>query len=86
MANMQELVGVLKVWIDEWAQVKGGEDVLVVADTKTNQTVLEMVVMLATERGARVTTCIIPSMRVAPGAIEGSHIGEKYASRIKKTR
>ncbi len=79
MAKMQQLVGVLKVWIDEWAQVKGGEDVLVVADTKTDQTVLDLVVMLATERGARVTTCIAPPMPVASGAMEGSHIGEKYA-------
>ncbi len=48
----------LKNWVDEWAQVKKGEKVLITADDRTDKMVLETVTQLAIEKGAKVSVCI----------------------------
>ena len=48
----------LENWVDEWAQVKKGEKVLITADDRTDKMVLETVTQLAIEKGAKVSVCI----------------------------
>ncbi len=71
----QEVVDTLRVWVDDWAQVKRGEKVLIVTDPETDKLVLDTVTALARERGAKVTVC--EDVEVAYEA-SGSHVDEKY--------
>ncbi len=78
MVTKEDIRDTLNYWVDEYVRAKKGEDILITADEKTNKMVLEVVTELVSQRGARVTVCMVPPPPLAEGAEEGSHIGEKF--------
>ncbi len=78
MVTEEDIRDTLNYWVDEYVRAKKGEDILITADEKTNKMVLEVVTELVSQRGARVTVCMVPPPPLAEGAEEGSHIGEKF--------
>jgi 2,5-dihydroxypyridine 5,6-dioxygenase len=78
MITKEDIKDTLNYWLDEYVKAKKGEDILIAADDKTNTMVLEAVTELLSQRGVRVTICMVPAPPLAEGAEAGSHIGEKF--------
>lgn len=73
-----EMVETIRMWVEDWVQVKPKENIVITSDDKTNPMVLEAVSKLVRDKGAKVTLCKVEEPPLAEGAIEGSHVGEKF--------
>ncbi len=73
-----EMVETIKMWVEDWVQVKPKENIVITSDDKTNPMVLEAVSRLVRDKGAKVTLCKVEEPPLAEGALEGSHVGERF--------